>query len=954
MKSALVVAAALAVCAGITHAQTVELRLVERKGRATVTGSSDAQLDFAVQARSLGPPNLGVAGVSFNIRFVGEAEANGVLLRGQINYPDHTYTSAIGVSNTIGEGGLASQYAYLAGINGAFNGSINVSSGTFTNTPDQEIGLVSGSTLASNFLSVPGMDLNADGNPDTWGSGVGATPPQYTIAPMPPAIMQEYFGSGAHWIDVYRFRYTVTNFAPRTLDVRIEHGVGQMFAQAGYTGTTWGAGLGFTATMVTASNMLIGVGNPVPGACCTTSGACVIQLASSCTGQYLGAAACAPNACSNPIILVGGCCNSDTGGCSITPWNACQGVFSGMSACRYCLVNPQDTGACCTPSGQCTVITSGCAHPYYDVPTCSPNPCPIPLASGACCRSGTGDCIATLAGQCAGLYQSGIPCFPSPCTATPGACCDLTTGQCNLVTHTACTGYFLAAAACTPNPCPAPLTAGACCDSGRCTLTVPAACTIGIFSGASTCGPATCQTVAACCDWSTGTCVVILSTACVGPPPGAATCTSNPCPVPPTGVQFRIVERAGRSLVSGPDNNQLDLAVQVRVVNAAATVGLAGFGFTMRIVGEPESSGTLAREVISNTDHTYSTGFTLGNTVGIAGLASQYSYLASVNQNFNGLINTTGGTFTNTPDQEIGLIAGQTTGGVFLGTPGIDSDADGNPDTWPGSGSGSSPVNNTRAILGPSVSPTYFGAAGHWIDVYRFRYTISDFAPRSLIFRISAATSSIFSQVALSNGQWAPWTAQTTAPTASDLVIGVIDAVPGACCNAAASCTLTLRTQCSGAFLAAASCAPDPCATPDPTGACCDGTGACTLTLATQCEGLFMGAPSCSPSPCPPGGAPLLCCIGACCRSESCSVSTAASCAAAGNGVFRGAGVSCGPDAGFCCPANFNGVGGVNFQDVVDFVSAWFAADPRADFNTVNGLEVQDIFDFLNAWLAGC
>ena len=53
-------------------------------------------------------------------------------------------------------------------------------------------------------------------------------------------------------------------------------------------------------------------------------------------------------------------------------------------------------------------------------------------------------------------------------------------------------------------------------------------------------------------------------------------------------------------------------------------------------------------------------------------------------------------------------------------------------------------------------------------------------------------------------------------------------------------------------------------------------------------------------------------------------------------------------------PADFNGVNGVEVQDIFDFLAAWFAGDPRANFNGANGIEVQDIFDFLAAWFAGC
>jgi hypothetical protein len=53
------------------------------------------------------------------------------------------------------------------------------------------------------------------------------------------------------------------------------------------------------------------------------------------------------------------------------------------------------------------------------------------------------------------------------------------------------------------------------------------------------------------------------------------------------------------------------------------------------------------------------------------------------------------------------------------------------------------------------------------------------------------------------------------------------------------------------------------------------------------------------------------------------------------------------------CVADFNQSGGLEVQDIFDFLNAWFAANPRADFNG-GGLSVQDIFDYLNAWFAGC
>ena len=87
-------------------------------------------------------------------------------------------------------------------------------------------------------------------------------------------------------------------------------------------------------------------------------------------------------------------------------------------------------------------------------------------------------------------------------------------------------------------------------------------------------------------------------------------------------------------------------------------------------------------------------------------------------------------------------------------------------------------VINTRAPLTPAASPIYFGAAAHWVDVYHFRYTVSNFTSRTLVFHLNNTQASVFSQVAWgTTGPWAPWS-RTVIPSATDLVIGVVDAVP--------------------------------------------------------------------------------------------------------------------------------------------------------------------------------
>jgi len=91
---------------------------------------------------------------------------------------------------------------------------------------------------------------------------------------------------------------------------------------------------------------------------------------------------------------------------------------------------------------------------------------------------------------------------------------------------------------------------------------------------------------------------------------------------------------------------------------------------------------------------------------------------------------------------------------------------------------------------------------------------------------------------------------------------------------------------------------------------------------------------------------------GACCNGTGCSVTPASGC----SGAYQGDSTACGPAGNptTCCPANFNGTGGVSVQDIFDFIGAWFARDPRADFNHSGLIGVQDVFDYLAAWLAGC
>ena len=54
------------------------------------------------------------------------------------------------------------------------------------------------------------------------------------------------------------------------------------------------------------------------------------------------------------------------------------------------------------------------------------------------------------------------------------------------------------------------------------------------------------------------------------------------------------------------------------------------------------------------------------------------------------------------------------------------------------------------------------------------------------------------------------------------------------------------------------------------------------------------------------------------------------------------------------CAADFNCSGDITTQDILDFLTAWFNSDPRADTNGADGINAQDIFDFLGSWFSGC
>lgn len=216
-----------------------------------------------------------------------------------------------------------------------------------------------------------------------------------------------------------------------------------------------------------------------------------------------------------------------------------------------------------------------------------------------------------------------------------------------------------------------------------------------------------------------------------------------------TFVELRFVERTGQTSVT-PADPVLDISVQARVLQGQC---LNRYYFDVKMLGENDAWGALTRERISNLDSTYYTGFQVSNTVGLGGVARQYTFVALINSGFNGLINTSGGSFSNTSSQEIGLIGGTAWAGPLLGIPGVDVDTDGNPDTWSGNGSGTTPVNGATAAIDPLIAGPYLGR-GEFIDIYRFRYTVTDFHARTILMNYQDTSFATFTEISYANGIW--------------------------------------------------------------------------------------------------------------------------------------------------------------------------------------------------------
>ncbi len=228
-------------------------------------------------------------------------------------------------------------------------------------------------------------------------------------------------------------------------------------------------------------------------------------------------------------------------------------------------------------------------------------------------------------------------------------------------------------------------------------------------------------------------------------------------------AEFRIVERTGQSAADSSDN-VLNFAVQARITSPGNTLGLGEYAFAMVINGEGESRGVLSRDRITAlNDGTYYSGIA-GPGAGFAsGVAQQFGYTAAINSQFNGLINQSAGVWTQTSSQDIGLVVGSAYGSSLLQAPGVDTDGDGTPDTAIGA----------NAVIPQSIMGPYF-AAGQFIDIYRFRYTVTDLSARTLNFQLRSSDTTplpqawTFVSANLQQGLWGVSPTTQVAVSAAD------------------------------------------------------------------------------------------------------------------------------------------------------------------------------------------
>lgn len=561
------------------------------------------------------------------------------------------------------------------------------------------------------------------------------------------------------------------------------------------------------------------------------------------------------------------------------------------------------------------------------------------VASGACCASLTGVCTVDSSSGCAaggGVFSgNGTTCSPSPCPAI-GRCCTALPGLCYTVTQAGCNtvngGMWTAGVTCSavPQVCgftDFPITTTACCfaDGTCCQIDARvASCTSmgGTAPGGGACNPTTgfvCSTSPPSNDLCAGAVALTLNVPRVGSTARALTNDQvqnlcNNVSFSTKGVWFTFVPAASGVFDVKTCGSLFDSELQVLTVGTCL---------------DPASWSYVACSQDGCT-----AGFPETGACGSAGL--------SINARVTG----------------VGMTAGQTYYILVTG---------------PGSSSGTGSSGNYKVVVTQTSTGTFGACCNSITGLCELRtqaacegaaqssqYQGNGSVCMPLMCDIGAGACCNFGGCTLRSASFCAtiggtFMGGTCLPT---------PCVTGACCSQFGSCLASLSEfQCqinNGTYLGNNStCVSVSCPQP---GACCYSSGLCSFITETACvspwpspissAGTFQGVGiACLPNPCTPPA-------GVCCRGATCATGVASGDCTGANSAFVST-AACNATVQAttpCCHADFNKIGGVTVQDIFDFLSAWFGANPIANI-TSNGSgapTVQSIFDFLTVWFTGC
>lgn len=695
--------------------------------------------------------------------------------------------------------------------------------------------------------------------------------------------------------------------------------------------------------------------NDCVGACCATDGACTLVLdATQCPSPSLyrgNGTTCAPNNCEQPVA----CCDGQT--CTFIVARAC--AFTARPTGTTCAPNNECAGACCDINGICTVIDSAASCPGGSTylgngTTCTPNACPQPVAccngttcrfvvatactapgelalaagttcapndcAGACCND-IGGCVLTTPANCSNNFLgAGTVCSPNNCPP-PVACCNGTT--CRFVVATACTNAgespLAAGTTCSPiNSC-----GGACCAvDGTCSITTPAGCTAGgLFQGrGTTCGPGACPPAGACCNGTT--CLTRTAAACAGI----------------AGARFLGASITCSASACSPQACCTGSGCIVEVPSECARVG-GSVVFTSTTCSPNPCTPSVCCD-----------GSTCTLTFAAACAAGGGEFFASLT--------------TCSPDTcEPGACCSRTGCAVVYAPQCTGGDA------FQGAGTSCNPSDCAGACC--TVAS---GACTTLSRVECAAITGTSFTPGLacspiICRRVGACCNGTVCSVGFEPDCTGIFQGQATAcgpmgnpttccPANVDRVSGVtvqdifgylffyFQAPPDLRADFNLDGTVDLGDL--FAFLNAWFVGCDGA----PTGACCLGS-TCVIATDPNCasqSGVYQGdGVACTPNPC----ATLA--MGACCSGATCTAQMASACTGP-NTIYAGDNTTCNPSGNFttpCCLADFNRVGGITIQDLLDFVAAYFQGDLSADFNGTGNLTPEDIFAYMAVYFAG-